>query len=194
MLVVTLIYQVHQPAWQIFAMIMWFITKLYHIQSLLGTILEHVHSYPFIVVCKRKFNLSPNERNWAEITWFETHLLEMFQIAQISSVSVNLQLSLIKHADWNNISHQLANTTFILFDCAWILQLAMKYLGLLIVIMLNCQRYINDVSPRTNCAIDDCLITGAMLTKSIEQQMNWNWTDLSNLKHIARKNSLCTFI
>ena len=76
-----------------------------------------------------------------------------------------------KRNDKECFSH-FGHNWVMLFDCVWILQLARRYLCLLIVIMLNCQSYIKDVSARTNCAIDDCVITGGTLTKSVEQQMN----------------------
>ena len=71
MLVVTVINQLHQPAWQIFVMIMWFIIKSHSVQSWPEMMLDDAHLFSFIIADICRFHLNRMQINWTELNWHD---------------------------------------------------------------------------------------------------------------------------
>ena len=80
-------------------------------------------------------------------------MLEVFQIDQLNSVSVHLQLNLVKHVVAKSVSSVLRNTIYILFVCMQITTLAMHHLCLLVDLHKELQLCINDVFAIQNAQL-----------------------------------------
>ena len=82
----------------------------------------------------------------------------MFQINQLSSVSVHLQLNLVEHEVGQDVSSALPNRISILFIFMQITTLAIHNLALLVDLHTELQLCINDALIQywqTNCATNE---------------------------------------
>ena len=109
--------------------------------------------------------------------------LAVFQTDQLSSVSVHLQLNLVEHVVGEDVSSALPNTLSILFTCMRITTLAIHGLCLLVDSHTELQLCANDTFYHTKCTLHAGIYIWYHVVKPGEPQMNWNWTELSNLKH-----------
>ena len=104
---------------------MYFMIKLNHVQLWLEMVLDHVHSYSFIIVCRYALNLSPKwtELNWAGTIWNISNENDKQNFNRVEPSNGNLwQGCLIHHP-----SVRLKCKFFISDSCQFVKNLSMFY-------------------------------------------------------------------